>query len=141
MKLLLIALTLTLSAQTFANCLLPDKKDFLKADKVVCDDNTKQILLEGIKVTKFDEEKNVLINKKSSYTIYKTTTDLCNLFGLGTPVAYSTKQIYSYLETGVEVRIESTFTDGEVKTKLLLLEKKQTSKLSPLKSIICNMKN
>lgn len=137
MKSLLVVLTLALSAQTFASgCLLNNKKDFIKAEKVSCDDTTNQVLLEGIKVTKFGEEKSALANG-SSQTEHRLSADrVCIAFGLKNAEAIEVKTIYSYFNTGIAIDYEYDSETSTIKTKLT--ERKQTSRRGPIKSIICN---
>lgn len=137
MKLLLIALTLTLSAQTFASeCSLLEKKSFISAEKVLCDNNLGQVLLEGIKITRFGKEKNVLVNHKNRYDFYKTATNICKAFGLKSAAELEGKTIFSYLNTGLEIQTE--YDSEAQKEKFLFVEKTQTGHVYPIQSIICN---
>lgn len=135
-KLLLIALTLTLSSQVFASDCDLVKKDFISADKISCDDTTRQVLIEGIKITKFGEEKNVVINGANSYTFEKSSSNICKAFGLKSAEGVEVKMIYSYLNTGIEIVFESKDSNNEYQTRLF--ERKQTRRNGPVKSIICN---
>lgn len=135
MKSLLVILTLTISAQTFASdCFLPNTKPYISADKVSCDDTTNQVLIEGIKIKKFNEEKSALVNVTYKSTQKEGADDICKSFGLSSAEALSYKTIYSYLNTGYLVKIESSAENSPVN----IYEAKQTSRLSPVKAIICN---
>lgn len=137
MKSLLVILTLAFSAQAFASeCSLPNKKDFIKADKVLCDDTTGQVLIEGIKVTKFGEEKSVLANGTNASTHRISANNVCEAFGLKKADAIDVKLIYSYFNTGIS--IDYDYDRRTNTTKTLLTERKQSRHRGPIKSVICN---
>ncbi len=136
MKSLLVVLTLAFSAQTFADCnTLPTKKSFINAEKILCDDSLGQVLLEGIKISKFGKEENVLVNGNNRYDHYVSSKNICNAFGLGSPVEVQGKKLFSYLNSGVEIGTE--YDEVAQAKKFLLIQKNQTRHVYPVSSIIC----
>lgn len=143
MKSLIVILTLAVSAQTYAsNCEQAVKEtDQVVAKEIICDKATDQVLIRGIKIKRFDEEKNFLLRlqtqsgRTNPYSdIERPLNQLCQHFGLKKAIHYSTKSIYSYLETGI--MIDFNIDGGRYNP--IVREVKQTSKIVPVKEVICN---
>lgn len=139
MKSLLIVLTLAFSAQTYAsNCESAKKEtDQVVAKEIICDKATDQVLIRGIKIKKFDEEKNFLLRLKTStgktypaLDIKSPLDQLCKHFGLNQAIDYSTKTIFSYFETGIMI-------DHTIHGVPVVREVNQSPKIVPVKEVVC----
>jgi hypothetical protein len=136
MKALLIAMVMVISAQTFAsNCDLPNKHKAISAKKITCDETTGQVKIEGIKIEKFGEKKNIVIRPADDYQYLENLRagSICTLFDLGKIESHELYTFFSLVTTGIAIQGRND--------ELYLDEQSQGAEAVPVKSVICNRKN